>query len=155
LKERLAPYWRTLLVTLGWGTSFGAITLWAIFQGLLLPNFTTGPPPEVQQTETMRLALYYSTVLGLSVLSGVLIADLGKTIGGFAGSYLLGGIIVFLVLSAPNLSDATLSGLRLYLTRQGLDKISLDLTFRVLFPLPIFVLLLGGILGGALEEHYL
>jgi len=155
LKERLEPYWHPLLVTLGWGTSFGAITLWAIFQGLLLPNFTTGPPPEVQRTETLRLVLYYSAVLGLSVLSGMLIADLGKTIGGMAGCYLLGGLIVFLVLSAPNMSDSTLNNLRLYLTRQGLEKISLDLTFRVLFPLPIFVLLLGGILGGALEEHYL
>jgi hypothetical protein len=103
----------------------------------------------------LRVALYYVAVVGLSVLSGMLIADLGRTIGGIAGSYALGGLTVFVVLSAPNLSDYVLSGLKLYLTREGLTSISIDLTFRVMFPFPIFALLLGGVLGVALEEHYL
>ncbi len=155
MKERLAPYWHPLLVTLGWGTSFGAVTLWAVFQGLLLPNFAVGPPPDVEKTETIRLTLYYSAVLGLSVLSGMLMADLGMMIGGVAGSYVLGGVIIFLVLSAPNLSESMLRDLNLYLTRDALTTLSIDLTFRILFPLPIFVLFLGGFLGVALEERYL
>jgi len=142
-------------VTLGWGTSFGAVTLWAIFQGLLLPTFAGQPPPDVQKTLTLRLALYYVAILGLSVVSGMTIADLGKTIGGFVGSYGLGGLIIFEVLSAPNLSAYALRQLNLFLTREALTTAAIDLTFRVLFPLPLFALLLGGIVGAALEERYL
>lgn len=91
----------------------------------------------------------------MSVLSGMLIADLGKMIGGIAGSYLLGGTIVFLVLSAPNLSQSMLRDLNLFLTREALTTAAIDLTFRVLFPLPIFTLLVGGIIGTALEERYI
>ena len=91
----------------------------------------------------------------MSVLSGMLIADLGKMIGAIAGSYLLGGLIIFLVLSAPNLSASMIKDLNLFLTREALTTFAIDLTFRVLFPIPIFVLLLGGVLGTALEEHYL
>jgi len=102
----------------------------------------------------LRVTLYYSAVLGLSILSGILIADLGMTIGGFVGSYGLGGLIIFTVLLAPNMSESMLRDLNLFLTREGLNTASIDLTFRVLFPFPIFVLLLGGILGVALEERY-
>jgi hypothetical protein len=103
----------------------------------------------------LRLALYYLAILGLSVLSGMTIADLGKTIGGFVGSYGLGGLIIFEVLSAPNLSDYALRQLNLFLTREALTTAAIDLTFRVLFPLPLFALLFGGIVGAALEERYL
>jgi hypothetical protein len=103
----------------------------------------------------LRIALYYSAVLGVSILSGSLIADLGRTIGGIAGSYMLGGLIVFEVLSDPGLSESALRGLNLFLTREGLTTVAIDLTFRVLFPFPIPVLFFGGILGVALEERYL
>lgn len=155
LISRFAPYRRPFLVTLGWGISFGAITLWAIFQGLLLPTFKGAPPPNGPLTETQRLTLYYSAVVGLSILSGIIIANLGRTIGSFIGSYGLGSLIIFVVLSDPGLSASELKSLNLLLTREALTTVAIDLTFRVVFPFLPFALLFGGILGTALEELYL
>jgi hypothetical protein len=101
----------------------------------------------------MWLVIYYSAVFGISVLSGLIIADVGRTIGGFIISLFLGAWIIFETLSAPGQTATTLDNLMI-ITRELLTRAAIDLTFRALFPITIFVLLLGAIAGAALGEHY-
>ncbi len=143
-------YGRSVLIALGWGTSFGALTLWAMFQGLLLPVFHGSPPPDGPLSESTRLAIYYLAVLGVSAIAGMVFEDFGRALGSFALSYLLGGAIVFLTLSAPG---STINNLQI-VTADSLNLIAIDLTFRALFPVPLFALLFGAILGTALGERY-
>ena len=150
LKKTAASYLGSVLIALGWGTSFGAATLWAIFQGLLLPMFHGSPPPDGPLSDTTRIVFYYLAVLGVSTLAGIVFQDFGRALVSFAVSYLLGGAIVFLVLSAPG---STINNLRI-ITPDSLNLIAIDLTFRALFPLPLFVLLFGVILGTAFSERY-
>src|SRR5713226_57061 len=83
---------KPFLVALGGGTSIAGATLWAIFQGLLLPKSTSGPP-SIMLDEPLLLALYYSMIFGIAFLSGLCIGDLGKTIIAFLTSYLIGAMI--------------------------------------------------------------
>lgn len=154
LKKKIAPYARSTLIALGWGTSFGAINLWAVFQGLLLPTMTLlhgQLPPDGPLSESQRIAIYYLALFGISAIAAMVLADFGRALGGLIVSYLTGGAIVFATLSAP---VSAIDNLRI-ITRDGLNLIAIDLTFRVVFPLPLFALLLGTITGVALEERYL
>ena len=153
LKKRFTEYARSLLVALGWGTSVGGITLWAVFQGILLPSIRSLPSPEGVLSVNEVVAIFYLGTFGVSVLAGMILADFAKDLGGLVVSYFLAAFIVFEALSAPGLSSSTLNGLML-ITRNGLTLAAVDLTFRVLFLFPVFALLLGVILGTFLAEHY-
>jgi hypothetical protein len=108
------------------------------------------PPPDGPLSEATRIVIYYLVVFGVSVVAGTVFADFGKALGGFIVSYLLGGAIVFTTLSAPS---STINSLRI-ITPDSLNLIAIDLAFRALFPIPLFVLLLGVIFGTALGERY-
>lgn len=136
---------RPFLVMLGWGTGFAAATLWAIFQGLLLPKQTISPP-SIWQTENTLLALYFLMVGGLAFLAGLCVGDMGKTITAFIGSYLSGAVIVYEILFFPGMISSDIA------FRESLAQLSIKWTFVSLFPIPFFIGLLGGILGAALEE---
>ncbi len=154
MKKIVTPYARSASIALGWGTCFGAVTLWAVFQGLLLPTMILlhgQLPPDGPLSESARLAIYYLALFGTSVIASVLLADFAKALGGLIVSYLTGCTIVFWILSSPG---STVNGLRI-ITADSLTLISADLTFRVMFPLPLFALLLGTVAGAALEERYL
>jgi len=147
-RTKLGRNLRPFLVTLGWGTSFAAATLWAIFQGLLLPKSTI-LPPSIWQTEPFLLALYYAMIFGISFLSGLCIGDLDKTILGFLASYLIGATVIYEVLSFPGLNTLDIG------FRETLAKFSVDWTFNALFPFPLFIGLFGGIVGAAMQESVL
>lgn len=154
LKKIVAPYVRALVIALGWGTSIGALTLWAVFQGLLLPTMTPlhgQLPPDGPLSESERIAIYYLALFGISTIAAMLLADFAKALGGLIVSYMTGCAIVFATLSSPG---QTLNNLRI-ITADSLNLISADLTFRVMFPIPLFALLLGTVSGAALEERYL
>ncbi len=136
---------RAFLVMLGWGTSFSAATLWAIFQGLLLPKATISPP-SIWQTELELTVLYYLMIAGIAFLSGLCVGEMGKTIVAFTGSYVMAGIVVYAVLSAPGLNSLDIA------FRESLVKLSLSWAFVALFPIPLFLTLLSGILGAGLQE---
>lgn len=154
LKKTLFQYARTLLVALGWGTSFGGITLWAVFQGALLPSIRTVPSPEGVFSVSVVVDIFYLGVFGVSVLAGVILEDFARLLGAFIIANLLGLFIVFEALSAPGLSTSTLNSLML-ITRNGLTLTAIDLAFRiVVLHFTFFVLLLGSILGTFLAEHY-
>jgi hypothetical protein len=153
LKKRLTMQALSLLVALGWGTCVGAITLWAVFQGILLPSIRALPSPEGVLSVNEVVAIYYLGIIGVSTLAGMILSDFARSLGGIIVSYLLGAFIVFESLSAPGLSESTLDALVL-ITRNSLTLVAIDQTFRIMFPFPLFAILLGGILGTALGEHY-
>lgn len=148
LRLNLTPYVRTVLVILGWGTSLGAVTLWIIFQGLLLP-FTplVGSVPVGAQNEAASLAFYYTALFLISVVSPMGIRDVARSIGGFIFAYILGGVITYEVISLPAAQDTSGAG-------QLLVAGAVRWTFSAMFPIPLFLIFLGTILGAGLTEHF-
>ncbi len=144
---RLKP----LLVVLGWGTCLSAVTLWAIFHGLLLPRVQGGLLTEVQQTETWRLAFYYATIFGASALSASIISELGTALLAFLASYGLGAVITYWVLALPGLTAAVSASDPAF--RELLVKAAVDFTFRAFFPFPLFLGILAVVLGAGLAEY--
>ena len=129
------------------------IALWAVFQGILLPSISAIPASEGAISVNEIVAVFYIGIIGVSILAGMVLADFAKSLGGVIIAYLLESAIVFEALSAPGLSNSTLNDIML-ITRNGLTLAAIDLTFRVMFPFPIFALLIGTIFGTALAEHY-
>lgn len=144
-RARLVVNFKPFLVMLGWGTNFATATLWAIFQGFLLPKQTI-PPPSIWQTEAILLTLYYVMVTGIAFLSGLCIGDLGKTIVAFLGAYLIAAVIVYEVLFFPGFTSTDIA------FRESLSQLTISWTFLAIFPLPLFMGLFGGIIGSAMEE---
>lgn len=150
LRLGLARMLKTFLVALGWGMTLAAITLWAVFQGLLLPKsdivFAPISPPSLWYTESYLVALYYAMLFAASILAGLYVGDMGRAIIAFFGSYLIGAIIIYEVLSFPGLLSTDIG------FRESLAKFSVNWTFVVLFPFPLAVGLIGGIIGAGLQE---
>lgn len=146
LKSVLARILRPLLVTLGWSTCLCGITIWAIFQGLLLPRVQGGLLPEVAQGEPLRQAAYYLAWIVLGVLAAITLRDLGVAILSYLVSYGLGAALTYYVLALPGLiaSDPAF--------REILVQASVNWTFQAFFPLPIFLGFIGTIAGTAIDE---
>ncbi len=146
LQHQLGSYVRPFLVCLGWGTNMAAITLWMIFQGFLLPFIPlVGVRPVGYQSEIWWLALYYSILVLISILPPMVIRDVGKSIIGFMLAYVIGGVIIYEVISLPSVNPGF---------RQLLISGAVSWTFTAIFPIPLFAGLLATIVGAGLGEHF-
>ncbi len=145
LPMRVSSAVRPVLVTLGWGTCLSGVTLWAIFQGLLLPRELGGLLLSVREADLVSLVLYYLAIFGVSVLSAAIIRDPGKALGSFLAAYVLGTVITYLVLVSP-----ALIGLEDF---NILANSSVNFTFRAFFPFVLILTLVATIVGIALDEY--
>ncbi len=95
------------------------------------------------------MAAYYLAWIGLAVLAGIILRDLGVALVSFLISYGLGAALTYYVLALPGLisSDSAF--------REILVKASVNFTFTAFFPFPIFLGLLGSIVGVAIDETLL
>lgn len=143
-KRKLKP----VFATLGLGTCLAGLSIWAIFQGLLLPESVVccGPPPITRDTETLRMGLYYLMLLGACLLSGLYVGDLGHTLAAFLASYLMSAVIIYQVLVFPGLTSSDTA------FRESLAQSSVNWTFHALFPFPLFLGLFATIVGAWLQE---
>jgi hypothetical protein len=146
IRQQLVALVRPILVSLGWGTSFAAITLWAIFKGFPLP-FTAleGSEPPGVQNEIWWKIFYYSALIAISIISPMVIRDVGRSLGGYFLSYVVGGVIIYEVISLPS-SQPGLGQLLI----QG----ALSWTFTAIFPAPLFIGFVATIIGAGLAEHF-
>ncbi len=143
LLYRLKP----LLVIVGWAASLAALTLGAMFQGLLLPN-ASELLPELYGTSSLWLWVFYLGSFGVCILAAMLIADFGQSVVSVFFAYGLTALITFVVLALPDFAGIVQpSG--------SLQQSSVTFTFNALFPLPLFVDLVGAIAGSALGERLL
>ncbi len=138
-----------MFVTLGWAICLCGITIWAIFQGLLLPKVQGGLLPEVIQGSSWKLAVYYLAWIGLAALAGIILKDLGLALVSFLVSYGLGAVLTYYVLALPGLTSSDSA------FRETLVASSVSWTFDAFFPFPIFLGLVGTIVGVATDEMLL
>jgi len=138
---------KPLLVVLGWAASLATLTLGSIFQGLLLPN-----PYELQPQQfgasPFGLWIFYIGSFGICLLAAMVISEVGQSLVSVFLAYGLTVFITFGVLALPDFSGIVQPpGI--------LQQSSLLFTFNALFPLPLFVDLVGTIVGSGLGERLL
>jgi hypothetical protein len=138
---------KPLLVVLGWAASLAALTLGNIFQGLLLPNAFELQPQQFG-ADPLGFWIFYIGSFGICVLAAMVIADVGQSLVSVFLVYGLTAFITFAVLALPDFSGIVQPpGI--------LQQSSLLFTFNALFPLPLFVDLVGTIVGSGLGERLL
>ena len=153
LRLRVARSLKPLFITLGWGTSLVAVTLWAVFQGLLIPksDILLAPisPPSIWYTENYLLVAYYLMLFGVSFLAGLCIGDMDKTVFAFFGSFFMTAIVIYEAFFFPGFLSTDTA------FREGLARLSINWTFATIFPIPLFLGLVASILGSGLQETIL
>ncbi len=148
LKERLIEVLRPVAIGAGWGICIATIILWAIFQGLLLPNASGGLPYSTPASSVpVRMTIYYLALVLVSVLFAMAVHDLGKSLGAYLLAYLLSGVIVYSILVSPEVNDPVFG--------PGYTVVVGSLTFQALFPFTLFVGFLATIVGYGLSERIL
>jgi hypothetical protein len=142
---------KAVSVILGWAVGLDAFTLWAIFQGLLLPQVVNGGglQSEVLNGNPIALGIFYSGILGTSVLAALAISDLGRAVISFFASYLLAAILNVIILALPDFTGAYNDPLGV------LVGASVTFTFFAFFPLSLIAAVGGTLFGSAVAERYL
>lgn len=173
-KNRLGDRFGAFLVAMGWGVLNAGVTLIGIFQGVLIPVKTYGGGGglvplamssmsvpldmrsggvEVQLDIGPVLGLpfgklvFFLEILGIAVFASFLIADFQRAIVGLVFSYGVSAALVGFVLVLPGLTGASAFP-------DVLLQAAVFLTFTALFPIPLFLVFVGTILGVILSEKF-
>jgi hypothetical protein len=129
---------RSLFVVLGWGLSLTSLTLAAITSAVLVPH------AGVESFQLLGVVLYYAGVFAISLLSGLLLRSLTVAVPGTFVAYMLGLVLTGLVLDLPGIVGILPEGIA--------ENSALVFTFTALFPFPLLVALVAGVLGAAITE---
>ncbi len=129
-------------VVLGWGVSIAGLALTAILQGITIPHSAKSYPQA--GTELLGETLYYAGIFGVSILAGLLLANIATALLGFFASYGLGMLLTYLALILPGLAGI--------IPESGAEVSAIVFTFTALFPFALLVGLVAGVLGAASTE---
>jgi hypothetical protein len=132
---------------LGWGTSLSALTLGAIFQGLLIPQGKGILLPEVMGAAPWGLGIFYTGIFAVSILAALVISDAGNALVSCLASYGLSAVLTYLVLALPAFVGA-------FPFPEVLVQAAIVFTFTASFPFAIVVEILGTLLGTNLSERF-
>lgn len=139
-----------MLIVLSYGVSQAALTLSAIFQGLLLPAIPVtggGLLPEVTGRSPLPLVAFYLASLGLSILVSAIISDLGPSLLSFFTGYGLAAFTTYQVLALPEtLGMVQFNG--------GVEQSAVNFTFAAFFPILFLISLVGALAGNVVSNRF-
>jgi len=179
-RGRLQRGARIVSVVLGWGVSNAAFALAGIFQGTLVPPPSGAGPSgggggsaqvpfgaalpiasrtvpvlsifsEVQAavlSVPIGKAVFFLEMVGIAILASFLIGSGTRALVSFLLSYTLGMLIVFFVLILPGLVGSFRGD------PDALITLGIIFTFLVFFPVPLFLGLVGTLIGVLLTEKF-
>jgi hypothetical protein len=142
-------YWRQLklvCVILGWGTSLSALTLGAVFQGLLIPQGKGILLPEVMGASPFGLGIFYAGIFAVSVLAALVISDAGNALVSCLASYGLSAVLTYIILALPGFIGA-------FPFPEVLIQAAIVFTFTASFPFALLLEIIGTLLGTSLSER--
>ena len=129
-------------ITLGWAIIVASIILQAMYK----PRYALTIVSPLSLT-----ILDYFGLLAASVLAGIILSDAQKVLLGYIASLFMSVLIMFLALISP-----AFLGTVKYVSAGGLSLLyggAIVLIFQHVFPYAMFVIFLGGVLGGILGER--
>jgi hypothetical protein len=179
-RSRLQRGARLLSLVLGWGVSNAAFALAGIFQGTLVPPpIGAGPsgggggsaqvPFDAALTMASRTVpvlsifsevqaslltvpvgkyVFLLEIVGIAILASFLIESGTRALVSFLLSYTLSILIVYVVLILPGLVGP------FHGDPNALITLGIILTFLVFFPVPLFISLVGTLIGVMLSEKF-
>jgi len=132
------------IVVLAWGVFLASSALTAILQGVLVPARFYGGY-NAQAGFPSGIVFFYVAIFGVSILAGIVLADVGRALLGTFASYGFAIVLTFTALSLPTLQSPFPPAL--------LTDVAAVFTFTAFFPLPIIVILVGALLGAGISER--
>lgn len=140
-----------IAIVLGWAVCLDAFTLWAIFQGLLLPQIVSGGGllPEVLSGNPVVLGIFYSGIFATSILAALIIYEVGQAVISFFVSYFLAAFLNLIILSLPDITGTYNDPIG------AVTNASVNFTFTAFFPLPLIIGFAATLLGIGVAERYL
>jgi hypothetical protein len=89
-------------------------------------------------------SLYYAGIFGVSLIAGTMLANIGKTLLAFLISYTAGIVLTGVALLIPWWFGPAPEAFA--------EQTALSLIFSAFFPFPMFLGIIGGIVGSAATE---
>ncbi len=122
-----------VLVVLGWGVSLASLALTGIIAGIIIPRAAAKPNMPI-----LGIALYYAGIFGVSLLAGLVLSNIGRSLFGVLVSNSLAASLTYLALIIPGLTGLIPETLA--------EELAIAFTFTAFFPIALFLGLLGGLL---------
>lgn len=130
------------LVVLGWGISIASLAMTGILQGIIIPHSAQYTPQG--GSVLLGVVLYYAGIFGISVIAGLMLADIGAAVLGFFAAYGIGIILTYFALDSPGLAGV--------IPEAAAELPAIAFTFTALFPFALLLGLVGGLIGAASSE---
>lgn len=127
------------LVVLAWGVSLASLALTGIVEGVVIPRAAVKPNMSV-----LGIALYYAGVFGVSLLAGLVLSNIARSLIGVFAANSVAFVLTFFALIIPGLTGI--------IPETIAENLAIVFTFTAFFPFAIFLGLLGGLIGAAFTE---
>jgi hypothetical protein len=126
-------------VVLGWGVSLASLALTGIVEGVIIPRVAVKPNMPV-----LGIALYYAGIFGVSLLAGLVLSNIARSLIGVFVSNTVAAALTYLALIIPGLTGV--------IPETIAEDLAITFTFTAFFPFGLFLGLLGGLLGAVFTE---
>lgn len=124
---------------MGWGVTLGSLALTGIVDGVVIPRAAVNPKESV-----LGIALYYLAVFGMSLLAGVVLSNVARSLIGVFAANSIAISLTFLALMTPGLTGV--------ISETVAENLAITLTLWAFFPFPPFLGLVGALLGAVFTE---
>ncbi|HWY28002.1 MAG TPA: hypothetical protein VNW25_01960 [Candidatus Sulfotelmatobacter sp.] len=128
-----------VLVVLGWGVSLASLALTGIVSGVIIPRAAAKPNMPIS-----GIALYYAAIFGVSLLAGLVLSNIARSLIGSLASNSFAAALTYLALIIPGLTGI--------IPETIAEDLAITFTFTAFFPFAMFLGLIGGLLGSMFTE---
>ena len=136
---------KSIMITVGWAIGVSTIALRTIYDRFLA-FLLFG---RVEEYSAVLRPIDFVLIFVVSVLAGALLLDPGRIIFGYLGTLVLSALIMYTCLTLPLVVGKTGAFGRL------LQESAISYTFTSILFGPLFIIIVGGLVGGFLGERFL
>jgi hypothetical protein len=126
------------------------ILVFFVFQGYFIPGFN-----RIDPTTPSGVFLAYLLVFLVALLSGMLLSEISIAIRAFFVSLAVAAMVEYLVLALPSILNIAGTDVLAQIGLPPISDTAIAIVFYSIFPVPLFLGLVGAFLGALLGEQFL